>query len=343
MAGITASKELTRKKNIENITVIEEFNEEVSSDEKYGSSSAMKILAAIPCYNEEIAIGSVVLKAKNFVDTIIVVDDGSSDDTALIAKEAGATVISHTKNGGKGGAIKTALKYASEHEFDALVLLDGDGQHNPSDIPSLLEPLTENSADMVIGYRSLGQMPFYRRIGRIVLDKVTGAKSIVTDSQCGFRVLNRRTIEALLKKIKTNGFSIESEMLMKAHELGLRIEEREIFCKYGDFDTSTENPVKHGFAVLGSIIQMIVERRPLTYIGIPGLGLILIGFFFGLQLMQLYNQSGYFSLPLTMLSGFFLILGTFGVFMGILLNVISRLTERDKNILEDLHQILNRT
>jgi glycosyltransferase involved in cell wall biosynthesis len=155
----------------------------------------MKTLAAIPCYNEGLAIGSVVLKASRHVDEVLVVDDGSTDDTAEIAKEAGDAVIAHDGNKGKGRAVKNALRYAIEHGFDALVLLDGDGQHGPREIPKLLEPLTNDAADLVIGFRTFGQMPAYRRVGRKVLDRATGGP--VRDSQSGFRALNRHAIELL--------------------------------------------------------------------------------------------------------------------------------------------------
>jgi glycosyltransferase involved in cell wall biosynthesis len=95
----------------------------------------MKTLAAIPCYKEGLAIGSVVLKARKYVDEVLVVDDGSTDDTVETAREAGATVVAHENNKGKGRAVKNALRYALEHDFDTLVLLDGDGQHDPNEIP----------------------------------------------------------------------------------------------------------------------------------------------------------------------------------------------------------------
>ncbi len=289
----------------------------------------MKTLAAIPCYNEELAIGSVVLKARKQVDEVLVVDDGSTDATAEIACEAGAKIISHKINEGKGAAIKSALGYVAGNGFDVLVLLDGDAQHDPNQIPLLIKPLQDGNADIAIGFRGLKQMPFYRRIGRIVLDYTTGIRGMATDSQSGFRALNRRAFEALKpENLRGNGFSIESEMILAAKEQKLRIQEVPITCNYGNGKTSTKNPVSHGFGVLGSIIQLIAEKRPLVFMGIPGLVLIMIGFFFGLKLLQLYNQSGYFSMPFTMLAGFFIILGAFGVFMGLVLNVISRLVEK---------------
>ena len=289
----------------------------------------MKTVAVIPCYNEEVAIGSVVLKAKEQVEKVLVVDDGSTDATAEIARAAGANIISHEKNKGKGAAIKTALEYVGGNGFDTLVLLDGDAQHDPNQIPLLLKPFQRDNADIVIGYRSPEQMPFHRRVGRQVLDYTTGINGAATDSQSGFRALNRRAVDALeSKNLRGNGFSIESEMLLAAEELNLNIQEVPITCSYGNGKTSTKNPISHGFGVLGSIIRLIAEERPLVFMGIPGLVMIFIGFFFGLKLLQLYNDSGYFSIPFTMLTGFFVVIGTLGVFMGLVLNVVSRLIKK---------------
>jgi glycosyltransferase involved in cell wall biosynthesis len=215
----------------------------------------MKTIAAIPCYNEGLAIGSVVLKARCHVDEVLVVDDGSIDDTVEVAEAAGATVVAHDENKGKGRAVKNALRYAVEHSFDTLVLLDGDGQHDPNEIPKLLVPITNDVADIVIGFRSFGQMPTYRRLGRKVLDHATG--SPVRDSQCGFRALNRKAIELLSGTLVKDDFAVESEMVRTAHEQQLRLADVQINCKYGDFKTSTKNPVAHGFGVLNSLIGAI--------------------------------------------------------------------------------------
>ena len=289
----------------------------------------VKTLAAIPCYNERIPVAYVVTLARKHVDEVLVIDDGSSDGTADVGREVGATVISHEQNKGKGAAIKTALNYAAANGFDALVLLDGDGQHDPNQIPQLLQPIRDGTADVVIGYRELNQMPRLRQAGRLVLDYVTArGGQVTTDSQSGYRALSRKAVEALRSKnLQANGFSIESDMIMTVRDLQLKIAEVPIDCKYDLKDTSTENPVRHGFGVLGSIINVIAEKRPMLYIGLPGMVLIMIGFYFGLTLLRQYNQLGYFSLPFTLLAGFFIIVGVLGVFISLVLNVISRLLQ----------------
>ena len=171
-----------------------------------------------------------------------------------------------------------------------------DGQHDPGEIPGLLEPISNDAADLVIGFRSFGQMPVYRRFGRAVLDCVTGAGGAVTDSQSGFRALNRKAVELLAGTLKKDDFSIESEMMRCSRDLNLRMTEVRIQCRYGDFDTSAKNPVSHGRGCSGSVIRIIAEKRPLLYIGVPGFISCLVGVFFGIRLLQEYNQTRFFSL-----------------------------------------------
>jgi len=122
---------------------------------KLETGNSKKVVAAIPCYNTERSIADVVAKTKKYVDEVIVIDDGSKDKTARVAKAAGAIVISHKTNKGYGGAIKSCFAAALAHGADVLVIIDGDGQLNPHEIPALLAPILNQEADLVIGSRFL--------------------------------------------------------------------------------------------------------------------------------------------------------------------------------------------
>ena len=187
----------------------------------------MKILAAIPCYNEEATIGSVVLKAKRHVDEVLVIDDGSIDDTARVAEEAGAVVIKHKENKGKAFGVKNAFKYALENDFDVVVAIDGDGQHDADEIPNLLKPVLEGKADMSIGFRfgRLTEMPLWRKVGKRVLDYATGVGAQkITDSQCGFRLIRIEKLGDLILTGKR--YELESELIILAGIKGWNID----FC-----------------------------------------------------------------------------------------------------------------
>ncbi|WP_241481257.1 glycosyltransferase family 2 protein [Methanoculleus sediminis] len=287
----------------------------------------MRTLAAIPCFDEEVAIGSVVLRARQHVDEVLVIDDGCTDNTVKIARDAGATVISHGVRRGKGQGIKSALRYAVDHDYDCLVFMDGDGQHDPGEIPLLVEQIRADAADLVIGFRTFDQMPFYRRFGRAVLDIVSSTGSSITDSQCGFRALNRKTMESMLGALRMDDFSTESEMLRIAQERRLRIGETPINCKYGDFDTSTKNPLSHGMEVLGSIFWLAVERKPLLHIGLPGLAAMLAGVFFFLQFLRGFSETGLVPIEQGMLASLFLIPGTVALMLGLALALVARMRE----------------
>jgi len=292
-----------------------------------------RTLVIIPCYNEEHAIDIVVLKTKHYVDEVLVVDDGSSDDTAKIAKEAGAIVITHETNKGKGNAIKTGFRYALDHGFDYVVTIDGDGQHNPAEIPNLVGNIMNNGHDISLGFR-VGQdteMPKWRKVGKRVLDYATsfGSGGFVTDSQCGFRAFNRKAVEGLTPMLKGNAFSVESEQLIKAHDLGLGFVNTNVTCKYNDLEnTSTKNPASHGFSVLSYVIWLVAEKRPLLFIGVPGFVSVIFGIFFGILTMQYYNQTHVFLVPYAILVSIFLIIGALAMFMGLMLNVLHHILKR---------------
>ena len=291
-----------------------------------------RVLAAIPAYNEEVAIGSVVLRCHPYVDEVLVVDDGSGDRTAGVAKLAKAVVHRNQANQGKGAAIQTALNYARENGFDAMVLLDGDGQHNPSYIPDLLKPILRGEADIVVGVRqrNTSKMPVYRRGGQRILDFLTaiGAMSPVTDSQCGFRALSRDAIESL--DLTERGFSVESEMLIEAKEKNLRVAEEPIRVRY-DVEGSTKGPLSHGFGVVDRLLRIIAVRHPLLFFAVPGIVLFIIGLGFGLQTIDLYNKDRVFYPGPALLTIIFLLMGALAGFAGVILNVMPKAVVRSLN------------
>jgi glycosyltransferase involved in cell wall biosynthesis len=139
-----------------------------------------KISVIIPAFNEEVAIGSTVLGAKQFSDQVIVIDDGSTDRTARMAELAGAKVISLKKNSGKAHALMCGLKLPENRDCDAIVVMDGDGQHRPEDIISVIAPILERKADLVVGSRYMGKdndVPRYRLLGQGILNHLTNIGS----------------------------------------------------------------------------------------------------------------------------------------------------------------------
>jgi glycosyltransferase involved in cell wall biosynthesis len=281
----------------------------------------MNRIALIPVYNESRTVGSVVLKAASFVETVLVVDDGSTDDTADIAERAGARVVRHDENRGKGAAVRTGLTELDTERHDVCVLLDGDGQHDPGLIPDLCAPIEAGRADFVVGNRSRpgdGEIPSYRRLGRSVLDGFTNAflSSPVQDTQSGFRAFSTDYVADLLPD--QEGFGLESEMLYRAADLGMRVEEVTIDEHYPDTATPTQSPVRHGLAIVLGLLRISREEHPLLVFGVSGLTLLVIGVLFGVQTATHYYATSQFWPGKAMLSMLFSIVGM-QLFMGGLL------------------------
>ncbi len=221
----------------------------------------VKSVAIIPAYNEEVALGSIILRTLQYVDEVIIVNDGSDDKTVDVAKLAGAEIINHATNLGKGEALKSG--FSAIGDADVVVTIDGDGQHNPDEIPSLIKPIIEDGADLVNGSRYMNgpeeNTPAYRRVGQQVLDNATNISAgiKVTDSQSGFRAFSPAACKVF--RFYDTGFGIESEMLVDVAEAGLKIVEVPITVRY-DVDGSTKNPVTHGVGVLLKIIKDKIFR-----------------------------------------------------------------------------------
>jgi glycosyltransferase involved in cell wall biosynthesis len=182
------------------------------------------ILALIPAFEEGPRVGGVVMGATAHLP-VLVVDDGSSDDTALRAETAGATVIVQRPNQGKGAALRAGFAWALAHEFDAVVTLDADGQHDPAEIPAFLDAVERTGADLIIGRRDFSRMPPIRRLanrlGGVALSWAAGRD--IPDNQSGYRLLSRRLIEAVADSTES-GFEYEIEMITTCIRAGYRLE-----------------------------------------------------------------------------------------------------------------------
>jgi glycosyltransferase involved in cell wall biosynthesis len=284
------------------------------------------IVAGIPAYNEEKTIAKVILLAKRQADVVIVCDDGSNDLTADIAESLGVKVLRHSKNLGKGAAIKSLFKASREIGADVLVTLDADGQHDPNEIPELIGPILDNQADIVIGSRikRRNEMPVYRQIGNRVLDFFTnaGSKNKVMDTQSGFRAYSKRAIQEI--NIIEMGLGVDSQILLDAEESKLRVIERVITCSY-EKQTSKRNPIVHAADVLVSILTVITEKRPLLYLGVPSAILLMIGTFLTMWLLNLYVSDKGFSIVMALFAMATILIGLLLAFAAIILKAISRL------------------
>jgi glycosyltransferase involved in cell wall biosynthesis len=284
----------------------------------------INILAGIAAYNEARYIGSIVLQARRYVNEVIVVDDGSTDNTAEVASLAGAIVIVHSENRGKGAAIQGILAEAKRKNPDVLVLLDADAQHDPKEIPVLAKPISEGF-DLVIGSREAqkDRTPRYRRIGQKVIFRSSrlASQANVSDTESGFRALSPKAIKKL--DLKAKGFGIESEMITSAADKNLKITEVPISNIYTK-DGSTLHPVRHGIDVLSRIIVMISQRRPLFFFGLAGGILLLIGLIIGIRVINVAATTGELAIGSTILTTMFIIAGILTIFTGIILNALGR-------------------
>ena len=281
----------------------------------------MKITIGIPAYNEEKSIALIITKLKKITDSIIVCDDGSSDMTAEISKNLGATVISHKKNMGYGVAINSIFQKSKELNVDLLVTFDADGQHRVEDIQKVIEPIKNNVADLVIGSRFLDKksdVPNYRKIGIKVITQVTNAsiRKKLTDSQSGFRAYNGQVLSQISPS--DMGMGISTEILIKSSSKGLRIMEVPITILYSG-DTSTHNPVSHGTSVLFSTIKFTSIEHPLKFYGIPSVIFLIIGVIFTTLAVQYYIDVGRLNSNLTLIGGGTVLIGIIFFICAVLL------------------------
>jgi len=218
----------------------------------------MRIVILIPAHNEAKTIGSLTKTIIELGYDVIVVDDGSLDDTAVLARTQGAQVISTYKKSGKGNALRLAFKEAISKNYDAVITLDGDGQHSPSDIANLVEAYQKSHADIVNGDRMHDPvgMPWLRRATNSFMSWLISlvCRQQITDTQCGFRLITARVLKSI-ELISTN-FEIETEILIKASKKGFRIAAAPIQTIYRD-EVSKINPIRDTFRFIRYICSEI--------------------------------------------------------------------------------------
>ena len=291
----------------------------------------MLSIVCIPAFNVASQISEVVRKSLSYVDQVIVCDDGSIDETYDNAKSSGAIVIQHEKNLGKGAALKTLFEKAKEIEADIIVTIDGDGQFLPEEIQKLIEPVKSHHFDIVIGNRfsHSEDMPSYRKAGNKMLDKFTklAAQLPFEDTQSGFRAYSKNAVKKI--SFSTNGFGVDSEILIDAVNKDLKITEQNITVLYNTGDrTSTKNPISHSMSVVASIIELIAINHPLKYLGVPGIVLLIIGIVYSVVVMTIFNETRYFSIPSTLLALGSLVIGLMLLLMSVVLYIISNQSRR---------------
>ena len=287
-------------------------------------TNPMKVIVGTPAYNEEKYIGTVILQAKQYADEVIVVDDGSTDRTSVVAGLAGATVINHESNRGYGNAIRTILTEAKGRNADVLVILDADSQHNPDEIPSLVAAVSEGY-DVVIGSRE-GQkhmIPRYRRAGQKVLGGMTNFMSgeKIADTESGFRAYSRKAINEL--NLKETGMAVSSEIIKSAAAKKLRIKEVPISVSYSG-DGSSLNPVSHGVGVFRRLVEMISEERPLVFFGLFGSLLLIAGIIMGILVARAMWVDQVLQTGTALVSIMLITVGVLTFFTGVILSVLTK-------------------
>ncbi len=206
--------------------------------------SNRNILALIPAYNESARLAAVVSGALVHLP-VLVVDDGSTDDTAAIAERAGAAVLRQRPNQGKGAALRAGFRQAMEAGYDAVLTLDADGQHDPAEIPTFLEACRRGQADLIIGARQFNQMPSSRRLANSLGQRAFSwaLGQAVPDNQSGYRLISRRLLAELLSS-REQGFEFEVEMIVICVERGFKLEWVPIRTIYAG-EGSHINPLRH--------------------------------------------------------------------------------------------------
>lgn len=308
----------------------------------------MKLVVIIPAYNEAETVGGVIRHIPKVIEGIdeveaLVIDDGSSDNTAGAAREAGASVISHAVNEGLGATFSDGIKTALKMGADVIVNIDADNQFDSSEIPNLIKPILNGEADMVTGtrffhQRAIPNMSAPRRWGNKffvgLINILTGEK--FTDTQCGFRAYSR---EAALRLNLFGGFTYTQEALLDLIGKGLKVKEIPIKVVYHSNRNSkiSGSLVGYGLQALTIVLRTFRDQYPLKFFGAPGLAIFGIGFLGVLYSFGYWLVTGH-TTPVRMI--FFSASAL--VIFGLLLIILALVADMLKRIRRNQEEILYR-
>ena len=226
-----------------------------------------RICSVIPAYNEQLHLGVIIKGVKKHGLDVIVVDDGSTDQTATIAAQEADFFIRHPENKGKGCALRSGFAFAFEKGYQAIITIDGDGQHNPADIPLFVKRAESSHAGIVIGNRMHCPkgMPPVRVLCNMVGTKMISVvcKQHIPDALNGYRIIKREVLESVT--LETEGFDIDPEILIKASQVGFTVDSVNIECVYGK-EVSHIRPLFDGYDFFRIVIKSALNRAPSTHL-----------------------------------------------------------------------------
>ena len=299
------------------------------------------IAVVIPAYNERKHIKGVIESIPDFVDKIVVIDDGSSDETGQIAKEAGAFVIRHELNRGVGAALHSGIEYVLREDYDIMVNVDGDEQFSTSDIIHLIEPIINDETDFVTASRFadpklIPKMPIVKRWGNRMMSRLVNylTQTSFSDVSCGFRAYSKET---LLKLNLSGNFTYTHETFLDLVFKHTRIMEVPVKVVYyeGRKSRISKNVIWYAFRALSIILRTYRDYKPLKFFWLTASFFFLVSLFFFSVIVIHYIRSGFFTghIWAGFVGAFFFMIGVFFFAMGIHGDMYARIRENQEKIL----------
>jgi glycosyltransferase involved in cell wall biosynthesis len=301
----------------------------------------IRVFTVIPAYNEELNIKEVITKSFRYSDQVIVLNDGSTDSTEKIAKEANAVVKSHIINRGLGITIRDGIQEAMKLGADLIVTIDADGQYNPDQIPDLLQPILDGKADLVLGSRFKGtivKMPRLKRLGnKIITLIIRNLMNLdISDSQTGFRAIKREILEHI---ILTADYTYTQEMIIRAAAEGFFIEDVPVtFYERKDGKSRLiRDPAEYGLNNAMTMLRAYRDYRPMTLFGTIGVLMMLLGVLIGLYIVYEFFVLGSFDTGqrLVTLSALMIMTGIQVLLFGLMADMMSRHFIKTRTVLRD--------